>query len=117
MDSFEQLEHMPGIKPVPLFIKNKTVGFFTWRENQRVTATLSNLGAIKTPAELDPWLRGFTAMSSTSTMFVCVSSWHDDLVLGISSAYRGTGVLRRFLGGMAKEGLDVTLYATEVDNG
>lgn len=117
MDSFEQLEQMPGIKPVPLFIKNKTVELFTWRENQCVTATLSNLGAIKTPAELDPWLRGFTAMSSTSTMFVCVSSWHDDLVLGISSAYRGTGVLRRFLGGMAQDGLDLTLYATEVENG
>ena len=56
-------------------------------------------------------------MSSTSGLFAGVCSWNQDLVICLSSAYRGTGVARRFFGGMAAEGMDVTLYANEVVTG
>ena len=117
MDSFEQFEQLPFVKPVPLVIKNRVVGAITRFQDRYTTATLSNLGVIRTPPELDPWLRGFAAMSSTSNLFTCVCSWKNDLVICLSSAYRGTGVARRFLGGMAQEGIGVTLYANEVVTG
>lgn len=115
MDEYEKLEHIPAIRPVPLFIKNRAVGFFSWLEKKRVTAVLSNLGRVQLPPALQPHVRGFAAFSSCETMFTCVCSYGDDLVLGTASAYRSTNILRRLYRSLADAGLDVTLYATEVE--
>lgn len=115
MDEFEKLEHMPAIRPIPLFIKNWVVGCFCKREGKQVTAVLSNMGVLKTPAALAPYTKGYTAFSSTDSLFTCVCSYGDDLVLGTASAYRSTNALRRMYAGFAESGLDVTLYATEVE--
>ena len=117
MDGFERFERLPFVKPVPLVVKNRVVAAVTHFQERYTTATLSNLGAIKTPPELAPWLRGFAAMSSTSNLFACVCSWQEDLVVCLSSAYRSTGVPRRLFSGIAAEGIEVTLYANEVVTG
>ena len=117
MDGFERFERLPFVKPVPLVVKNRVVAAITRYQDRYNSATLSNLGVIKTPPALDPWLRGFAAMSSTSNLFACACTWHGDLTLCLSSAWRSTGVPRRFFGGIAAEGVDVTLYANEVVNG
>lgn len=114
MDQYEKLEHVPGIRPVPLLIKNLTVRFFSWMERRHVTAVLSNLGRITVPEAVRPYIAGFSAFSTSEGMFTCVCSYEDDLVLGTASALRSTNVLRRFYSGLAKDGLHVTLYATEV---
>ena len=116
MDSYEQLEHMPGIKPVPLFIKNKAVSFFNWLETRKETATISNMGRVEVGDTLTPYLKGFSSVSSTYSLFICVCSYGDDLTLGISSVFRNTNVLKNFFRGLSGNGLDVTLYATEVEN-
>ena len=115
MDEYEKLEHMPGIRPVPLFIKNAAVRFFTHLEDQHVTAVLSNMGRVDVAEELRPYIKQFAAFSSCEGLFTCVSSYGDDLVLGTASSLRSTNVLRRLYRGFAKEGLTVTLYATEVE--
>ena len=46
MDGFEKLEQMPGIKLVPLFIKNAVVNLFNTLEAKKVTLTISNMGRI-----------------------------------------------------------------------
>ena len=117
MDGFERFERLPFVKPVPLVVKNRVVAAVTHFQERYTTATLSNLGVIKTPPELTPWLRGFAAMSSTSNLFTCVCSWQEDLVVCLSSAYRSTGVPRRLFSGIAAEGIEVTLYANEVVTG
>ena len=60
-------------------------------------------------------IKQFAAFSSCEGLFTCVSSYGDDLVLGTASSLRSTNVLRRLYRGFAKEGLAVTLYATEVE--
>lgn len=115
MDQFEKLEHLPGIRPIPLFLKNWVVGYFSRREAKYVTAVLSNMGPLKVPASFRDYTKGFAAFSSTDNLFTCVCSYGDDLVLGIASAYRSTSALRRMYAGFADSGLDVTLYATEVE--
>lgn len=116
MNSYEKLERMPGIKPVPLFIKNAVVGFFNYLESRKVTLTLSNMGRITVRDELAPYIEGFSAFCSSDSMFTTVCSYGDDLVLGTTWAYRGTAVLRDFYRSLADAGLDITLYATEVDH-
>ena len=44
MNGYEKLEHIPAVKPVPLFIKNAVVNFFNRMEASKVTVTLSNMG-------------------------------------------------------------------------
>ncbi len=115
MDEYEKLEHVPAIRPVPLFLKNATVKLFTKLEDRHVTAVVSNMGRITIPAELQPYIRSFAAFSSCKTLFTVVCSYGDDLVLGTASALRSTTILQRFYRSFAKDGLDVTLYATEVE--
>ena len=115
MDEYEKLEHMPGIRPVPLFIKNVTVKLFTKLENRYVTAVVSNMGRVSIPEELKPHIHSFAAFSSSKTLFTVVCSYGDDLVLGTASALRSTAILQRFYRGLTKDGMDVTLYATEVE--
>ena len=106
---------VPAIRPVPLFLKNATVKLFTKLEDRHVTAVVSNMGRISIPAELQPYIRSFAAFSSCKTLFTVVCSYGDDLVLGTASALRSTTILQRFYRSLAKDGLDVTLYATEVE--
>lgn len=116
MDGYEQLEHMPGIKPVPLFVKNLTVSFFNWLETHKETATLSNMGRIRFNPALTPFVKGISSFSSTYALFVCVASYGDDLMLGVSSTFRNTNILKNFFRTLTGNGLDVTIFATEVEN-
>jgi hypothetical protein len=115
MDGFEKLEQMPGIKLVPLFIKNAVVNLFNTLEAKKVTLTISNMGRIPLQKELQPYIKGFTAFCSSTTAFTTVCSYGDDLVLGTTWAFRSTEMLKNFYRRLSAEGLDITLYATEVD--
>ena len=115
MDGYEKLEHMPGIRPVPLFIKNPAVNLFNGRAAATVTMVLSNLGRIQVPDALRPYIRSFAGYNTTKSMFTVVCSYGDDLVLGTTSAYRSTNVLRRFYRSLAQDGVEVILYANEVE--
>ena len=54
MDAYEKLEHIPGIRPVPLVIKNAAVKFFTKLEDRHVSADVSNLGRVSIPEGMKP---------------------------------------------------------------
>ena len=115
MDEYEKLEHIPGIRPVPLVVKNLTVKLFTALEKKHVTAVISNMGRVTLPDAMKPYIKQFAAFSSCEDLFTCVASYGDDLVLGTASSHRSTNVLRRLYRGFAEAGLQVTLYATEVE--
>ena len=115
MDAYEKLEHIPGIRPVPLVIKNAAVKFFTNLEDRHVSAVVSNMGRVSIPEGMKPYIHDFAAFSSCKTLFTVVCSYGDDLVLGTASALRSTAILQRLYREFAKDGLDVTLYATEVE--
>ncbi len=117
MNGYEKLEHIPAVKPVPLFIKNAVVNSFNRMEASKVTVTLSNMGRIPVQQELRPYIKGFCGFCSSASLFTTVCSYGDDLVLGTTSAYRGTAVLKNFYRILADEGLRVTLEATEVQLG
>ena len=114
MIDYEKLENFFFIRLVPLFIKNPVVNMVTKKTNRQVTAVLSNLGRLKVPDELTEYIDSYCAFCSTSALFVVCSTYNDKLTLGISSAYKSTQVLRDFIKGLADEGVDITLYSTEL---
>lgn len=114
MDSYEKLENFFFVKMVPLFIKNPVVNIITKKNNRNVSAVLSNLGKLSVPKEVEEYVQSYAAFCSTSSLFVVVDSYKDELVLGISSAYRNTRVLKDFITSFSNEGIPVTLYSTEI---
>lgn len=115
MDGFQRFERIPGVRPVPLPVKNAVVGLCNWVESRKVTFTLSNMGRVQTAPELAPYIRGFAAYCSSDGLFTTVCSYGGDLVLGSVSALRSTNILRNFYRSLAESGLAVTLYASEVE--
>lgn len=114
MNRYESIERLLLTRMVPLAIKQPVVRFFSKKETKRVTAVLSNLGAVKIPDEMSKYVDGFTDFCSTSQLFITVTSYGNDIVLGVSSAYSGTSVLRRFISRLEKTGTKVILHASEV---
>lgn len=114
MDNYQKLERIFFVRMVPLFIKQPVVKYFSQKENKRVSAVISNLGVIRPPKEMMPFIEGYSAFCSHNEIFVTVSSFGDDLVFGITSAYNNTGVLKSFVRAFTDEEMDVKIYATEV---
>ncbi len=114
MNRYQSIEQFFLTRMVPLFIKQPVVRMFSSRETKTVTAVLSNLGAIKMPEETLPYINGFTDFCSTDNMFITITSYGNDLVLGIASSYNGTGVIRRLLHALKSLDIDIYLHATEV---
>ena len=114
MQNFEKIETVLYIRMVPLFIKNPVVNAVNRKITKSVTAVVSNLGILSVPEEVSEHIESYSAFCSTSSLFVVISTFKDELVLGISCAYRNTQVLRDFIKGFADEGIDVTVYSTEL---
>ncbi len=117
MDGFEQIEHMVAVKAVPLAIKNPAVRLFTWLENRKETATISNMGKIELAPPMAAYVRGFSAFCSTRNIFVTVCSYKEEMVLGAASTFRSTNVLKNAVRSLSGAGMELTLYATEVEIG
>lgn len=114
MDNYEKLEQLFLVRMVPLFIKNPVVKFATRRETKRVTAVISNLGRLRVPDALAPHIKSYAAYCSTESLFITCNTYDDMLTLGICSAYQNTSVLKTFVRSLTEQGLEASLYATEV---
>jgi len=114
MDNYQKLERIFFVRMVPLFIKQPVVKYFSQKENKRVSAVISNLGVIRPPKDMAGFIDGYSAFCSHNEIFMTVSSYEDDLVFGITSAYNNTGVLKNFVRTFTDEGMEAEIYATEV---
>lgn len=114
MDGYEQMERGFAVRLVPLFIKNPVVNAVTRHKARKVTAVVSNLGIMKVPEEASDYIESYVAYCSTNSIFITFCTYNNELVMGISSAYRNTSILKDFVSGFAKEDIPVTVYATEV---
>ncbi|MBR6093554.1 MAG: hypothetical protein IKP92_00845 [Lachnospiraceae bacterium] len=114
MYNFENIENLLFIRMVPLFIKNPVVNMVNRNNIAGVTAVLSNLGVFKVPEEVEDEIESYCAFCSTGSLFVVLLTYKDELIMGISSAYRNTQVLRDFLKTFADDGIPVTVYANEL---
>jgi len=113
MDNYQKIENIWFVKITPLFIKNIVVNLMTKKNMKCVTATLSSMGVVSVPEEAKEYIRGYSFMCSTEGLFITCATYNDDLVLGISYAFRETQLLRDFIKNLSNGG-SVTLYATEI---
>lgn len=114
MNRYESMERLFFTRMVPLVIKQPVVKFFSRKESKTVTAVLSNLGPQKVPDEIRDYIQGFSDYCSTERLFITTTSYGNDMVMGVASAYSGTGVIRKLIGALKEDGSEVTVYASEV---
>ena len=114
MNNFQQIEKNLFARVVPLAIKQPVVRFFSKREAKSVTAVLSNLGQRKPPEAVAAHVAGYSAFCSTESVFITLTTYGDELVLGVSSAFARTGYLRELIDSLTDEEHPATVYATEV---
>ncbi len=115
MNSLIAMEKNIGIKFVPLFIKNIVLNLSVKIAELGETTSLSNVGAINMPKEVEKYIKMFDMMVSTSGLQACMCSYKNNLVLTFSSVFKSTEIQKRVFRTLAELGIDVVVEANEID--
>ena len=104
------------IKVVPLPIKNLVISAINAKMQKGITGTLSNVGKISVPEEMEPHIRKFSCFMAAPEVQVCLCSYKDVLVFGVASAFVEHPVMRNFFRAMVDLEIDVELESNDYDN-
>ena len=115
MNSYAALEHNLAIKVVPLLIKNLVISAINAKAQMGITGTISNVGKITVPEEMEPYIRKFSCFMAAPSVQVCVCSYKDELVFGVASAFIQQPVIRSFFRDMVDMGIDVVLESNDFE--
>ena len=105
---------MPLLRIVPLFLKQPVIRFFTKKEAKNVSAVISNLGIMKMPEEMQEYIKDYAIYCSHNELYISMCTYNGTLTFGITTGCRNTEVLRNFITGFSKDGIEVEVNATEV---
>ena len=114
MERFETMEYVAPVRAVPLFIKQLVVRIGTKMSDKKASIVFSNLGILNPPKEIADKIDNYSTFCSSQSLFSTVSCYNGELTFGVSSPYISTGAVKNFVRGFSYEGIDITVYATEV---
>ena len=115
MNSYAALEHNIAVKVVPLTIKNLVISVINARMQRGITGTLSNVGKITVPEEMEPYIQKFSCFMAAPEVQVCICSYKDELVFGVASAFIEQPVIRNFFRKIVDLGINVVLESNDCD--
>ncbi len=115
MQGMAAIEHNPFARAAPLFLKDWALRVGLSLSERGVTACVSNVGKITMPEVFTPYIRLFDAFISTKRIQLCMCSYQDRLVLGISTPFYSTEVQKRFFRTLAGMGLDIVVNSNPID--
>lgn len=115
MNKFATVEHNFIIRLIPLLFKDiilKTANYFN---NESITTSVSNLGIIKLPEEIDSYVDTFEIFVSTSRMQICLCSYLDDLAITFTSVFTNTDIIKDFYRKLNHLGLDIVINSNRME--
>lgn len=115
MNSYSALEHNLAVKVVPLPIKDFTIGRFDAAAKKGVTTSMSNIGRIKMPKEVEEYIDRFSAFMTASSQQVTVCSFGDKMTFGEASPYKTHRVMLNFFRCLSEQGIEVELGSNDYD--
>ena len=115
MNSYSSLEHNMAIKVVPLWIKNLVISLINAKTQLGITGTISNVGKITVPKEMEPYIRKFSCFMAAPEVQVCICSYKDELVFGVASAFIQQPVIRSFFRDIVDMGIEVVIESNDFD--
>ena len=103
----------PFIRIVPLFIKDFVVRqFYTRVQDKNSSAGLTNMGALKVPEDMKPYIERFDIYMGqpfSSRTNCAIISFEDILTVNFASGIMETDVERYFFRKLVKDGIHVTI--------
>lgn len=110
MNRFTTIEHNIATKIVPLAIKIPVLRAAGRVSDRGVTAALSNIGKVDLPAEVKRYVRLFNVLSSTRRLQMCMCSYNDNMMIGVTAPFINTDIQRCFFRTLSGLGLDIELF-------
>lgn len=115
MNQLQQFENMFILRLVPLFLKNIALKHIYKRTRLQRTITLSNIGAIEMPKELEEKIDSFGVMSSTDNIQSCMCSYKDKLVLTFTSHFIDQEIQKNFTRNLTNNGINISVNTNIVE--
>lgn len=116
MNSYAALEHNFALKLVPLPLKDLGMQGIAYMMKRGVTTSVSNIGKVKLPPEYAEYVDRFAAFMSNKNVFVCISTFNDKMVFGITSAFENHVISKNFFRSIKALGIDVEITSNDNDN-
>ncbi len=113
MNTYSSLEHNFALKLVPLFIKDIAVANIGTRSALGVTGTISNMGRISLPSEIENYVDYFSAFMAKQNMQITLVSYQDHLVFGICSDHVEHSIAYQLCKELTKFGIDVSVATND----
>lgn len=114
-----KLEKNPLLRLAPLFLKDFVLDIAAWKTAREVTCTVSSLGRVAVDEAAAPYVEGISALTSPAGLNFIVSTFGDDLCIGISSRFVSLRVARNLVRLLADDGItgfaNVSREAAEID--
>ena len=115
MNSYAALEHNIAVKMIPLTVKDIGISVFSMFASRGVTCTMSNLGKIVMPPEIEGYIDYFSAFMSAPSEQICIATFGDRMVFGEVSPYVTHGVMMNFFRSITGMGIEVEISSNDYD--
>lgn len=113
LDRLMSLERNPFIRLIPLPLKDLFLRIASKIKDGGISSSISNLGKISMPADLEPFIRQFSVCVSAPRPQVTMGSYKDRAVISFTSPFRETDIQRAFFRFLAKEGIEVEISSND----
>lgn len=115
LNRFSAMEHNIFARVVPLALKNIIMRGAYMLSRRKVTAGLSNIGAIAVPSELEH-IRSFDVFAATNPLQACVCSFKNRLSVSFTSHFISADIQQQFFRTLTEMGIAVELAVNRVDS-
>ena len=115
IDVMGTLERNRFLQFMPLATKDLTLSIANEISTRRSTASLSNLGIIKMPPEVKPYIRLFDIFFPTDKLQLCICSYEDNMNISITSPFVNTDIQKDIFRMLRKMDIDVEISSNRLD--
>lgn len=115
MYTLGSLEHNVFARFTPLAVKDFFMRIGYHYSMEEVTGSFSNMGSIKMPEALIPYIEMFEVFVSTDYLQICTCSFGDLLTLSFSSAFVSTEVQKNFFRRLTQLDIPVVIASNLVE--
>ncbi|MBR5116151.1 MAG: hypothetical protein IK096_03705, partial [Lachnospiraceae bacterium] len=115
MSSYAALEHNVAIKVIPLILKDLGVQGFSKLSQMGVTCSVSNMGKIRMPEVLDPFISYFSAFTTAPSAQITIATYRDKMSFGWASGIMSHRVMRAFYRKLYERGIEAVVTTNDHD--
>lgn len=111
LNAYSAVEHNIFAKITPLRLKDFFLRQAYMISMLQSTATVSNIGVVKMPPQLEGYIRGFDFFTGTNKMQMCLCSYNGVLSINFTAPFVSTDIQRRFFRKLTACGVHTELFS------